>query len=100
MKELFSSGFVSKINQARFLSPHVSFLTRLAVHFLAELYEIFLSRAKERWRSFRETGSEVEAEGTSLQTPRVDGNVRILLLPCFRSSQFLNMNFLSDTRPS
>ncbi|XP_046709776.1 TBC1 domain family member 12 isoform X1 [Silurus meridionalis] len=33
-----------------------------------ELYEIFLSRAKERWKSFRETGSEVEAEesGASL----------------------------------
>ncbi|XP_060795529.1 TBC1 domain family member 12 isoform X2 [Neoarius graeffei] len=30
-----------------------------------ELYEIFLSRAKERWRSFRETGSEVEAEADS-----------------------------------
>ncbi|TSK14529.1 TBC1 domain family member 12 [Bagarius yarrelli] len=31
----------------------------------AELYEIFLSRAKERWRSFKETGSEVEAEADS-----------------------------------
>ncbi|KAB5555329.1 hypothetical protein PHYPO_G00032520 [Pangasianodon hypophthalmus] len=30
-----------------------------------ELYEIFLSRAKERWKSFRETGSEVEAEADS-----------------------------------
>ncbi|KAK2865974.1 hypothetical protein Q7C36_002030 [Tachysurus vachellii] len=30
-----------------------------------ELYEIFLSRAKERWRSFRETGSEAEAEADS-----------------------------------
>ncbi|MGH0119710.1 UNVERIFIED_CONTAM: hypothetical protein FKN15_058663 [Acipenser sinensis] len=32
-----------------------------------ELYEIFLSRAKERWKSFSETGSENEAEdsGTS-----------------------------------
>uniref|UniRef100_A0A4W3K3E2 TBC1 domain family member 12 n=1 Tax=Callorhinchus milii TaxID=7868 RepID=A0A4W3K3E2_CALMI len=28
-----------------------------------ELYEIFLSRAKERWKSFRETGSENETEG-------------------------------------
>uniref|UniRef100_A0A674AK91 TBC1 domain family, member 12b n=1 Tax=Salmo trutta TaxID=8032 RepID=A0A674AK91_SALTR len=27
-----------------------------------ELYEIFLSRAKERWRSFSETGSETEAD--------------------------------------
>ncbi|XP_041117070.1 TBC1 domain family member 12-like isoform X2 [Polyodon spathula] len=27
-----------------------------------ELYEIFLSRAKERWKSFSETGSENEAE--------------------------------------
>uniref|UniRef100_A0A8C7GDD6 TBC1 domain family, member 12b n=1 Tax=Oncorhynchus kisutch TaxID=8019 RepID=A0A8C7GDD6_ONCKI len=32
-----------------------------------ELYEIFLSRAKERWRSFSETGSETEADdGASL----------------------------------
>ncbi|KAK3528748.1 hypothetical protein QTP70_011200 [Hemibagrus guttatus] len=30
-----------------------------------ELYEIFLSRAKERWRSFRETGSEADAEADS-----------------------------------
>ncbi|MGH0136924.1 UNVERIFIED_CONTAM: hypothetical protein FKN15_008498 [Acipenser sinensis] len=32
-----------------------------------ELYEIFLSRAKEKWKSFSETGSEYEAEdsGTS-----------------------------------
>ncbi|XP_055032183.2 TBC1 domain family member 12 isoform X1 [Misgurnus anguillicaudatus] len=28
----------------------------------SDLYEIFLSRAKERWRSFRETGSELEAD--------------------------------------
>ncbi|XP_036428044.1 TBC1 domain family member 12 isoform X3 [Colossoma macropomum] len=27
-----------------------------------ELYEIFLSRAKERWRTFRDTGCEVETE--------------------------------------
>ncbi|KAK6329375.1 hypothetical protein J4Q44_G00013530 [Coregonus suidteri] len=32
-----------------------------------ELYDIFLSRAKERWRSFSETGSETEADdGASL----------------------------------
>ncbi|XP_030630953.1 TBC1 domain family member 12 [Chanos chanos] len=30
-----------------------------------ELYEIFLSRAKERWRSFRDTGCETEAEADS-----------------------------------
>ncbi|XP_066521823.1 TBC1 domain family member 12 isoform X2 [Hoplias malabaricus] len=30
-----------------------------------ELYEIFLSRAKERWKTFRETGCEIEAEGDS-----------------------------------
>ncbi|XP_051959001.1 TBC1 domain family member 12-like isoform X2 [Xyrauchen texanus] len=28
----------------------------------SELYEIFLSRAKERWKSFRETGSEMELD--------------------------------------
>ncbi|TRY59916.1 hypothetical protein DNTS_013440 [Danionella cerebrum] len=28
----------------------------------SELYEIFLSRAKERWKSFRETGNEVESD--------------------------------------
>lgn len=33
--------------------------------FSTELYEIFLSRAKERWRSFSETGSETEADGWS-----------------------------------
>lgn len=31
--------------------------------FLAELYEIFLSRAKERWKSFSETSSENDIEG-------------------------------------
>lgn len=69
VKDLLISGFVSKRNHACLLSPHVSFLTYLPVLFLAELYEIFLSRAKERWRSFRETGSEVEAEGMSPTTP-------------------------------
>ncbi|XP_067286590.1 TBC1 domain family member 12 isoform X2 [Pseudorasbora parva] len=28
----------------------------------SELYEIFLSRAKERWKSFRETGNEIESD--------------------------------------
>lgn len=28
----------------------------------SDLYEIFLSRAKERWKSFRETGSEIESD--------------------------------------
>ncbi|XP_043110027.1 TBC1 domain family member 12 isoform X2 [Puntigrus tetrazona] len=31
----------------------------------SDLYEIFLSRAKERWKSFRETGSEMESEADS-----------------------------------
>ncbi|XP_045883703.1 TBC1 domain family member 12 isoform X3 [Meles meles] len=31
-----------------------------------ELYEIFLSRAKERWKSFSETSSENDAEGVSV----------------------------------
>ncbi|XP_041600976.1 TBC1 domain family member 12 isoform X1 [Vulpes lagopus] len=31
-----------------------------------ELYEIFLSRAKERWKSFSETSSENDMEGVSL----------------------------------
>ncbi|XP_076981500.1 TBC1 domain family member 12 isoform X1 [Tamandua tetradactyla] len=31
-----------------------------------ELYEIFLSRAKERWKSFSETSSENDAEGISV----------------------------------
>ncbi|KAM9462288.1 TBC1 domain family member 12 isoform 2-T2 [Clarias gariepinus] len=31
----------------------------------SELYEIFLSRAKERWRSFKEMGSDIEAEADS-----------------------------------
>uniref|UniRef100_A0A671KRL8 TBC1 domain family member 12-like n=1 Tax=Sinocyclocheilus anshuiensis TaxID=1608454 RepID=A0A671KRL8_9TELE len=30
-----------------------------------DLYEIFLSRAKERWKSFRETGSEMESDADS-----------------------------------
>lgn len=30
---------------------------------LSELYDIFLSRAKERWKSFSETSSETETEG-------------------------------------
>ena len=31
--------------------------------FSPELYEIFLSRAKERWKSFSETSSENDVEG-------------------------------------
>ncbi|XP_054975130.1 TBC1 domain family member 12 isoform X2 [Sorex araneus] len=31
-----------------------------------ELYEIFLSRAKERWKSFSETSSETDTEGVSV----------------------------------
>uniref|UniRef100_A0A671KQ17 TBC1 domain family member 12-like n=1 Tax=Sinocyclocheilus anshuiensis TaxID=1608454 RepID=A0A671KQ17_9TELE len=31
----------------------------------SDLYEIFLSRAKERWKSFRETGSEMESDADS-----------------------------------
>lgn len=31
--------------------------------FPPELYEIFLSRAKERWKSFSETNSENDVEG-------------------------------------
>ncbi|KAL1263951.1 hypothetical protein QQF64_004306 [Cirrhinus molitorella] len=31
----------------------------------SDLYEIFLSRAKERWKSFRETGSEMESDAES-----------------------------------
>ncbi|XP_055470045.1 TBC1 domain family member 12 isoform X2 [Psammomys obesus] len=31
-----------------------------------ELYEIFLSRAKERWKSFSETSSDTETEGISV----------------------------------
>lgn len=38
--------------------------TLMAICFmLPELYEIFLSRAKERWKCFSETGSEIEMEG-------------------------------------
>lgn len=39
--------------------------TMICFLFLSDLYEIFLSRAKERWKSFRETGSEMESDGTS-----------------------------------
>ncbi|XP_058649596.1 TBC1 domain family member 12 isoform X3 [Onychostoma macrolepis] len=31
----------------------------------SDLYDIFLSRAKERWKSFRETGSEMESDADS-----------------------------------
>uniref|UniRef100_A0A673N7V7 TBC1 domain family member 12-like n=1 Tax=Sinocyclocheilus rhinocerous TaxID=307959 RepID=A0A673N7V7_9TELE len=31
----------------------------------SDLYEIFLSRAKERWKSFRETGTEMESDADS-----------------------------------
>ncbi|XP_026078904.1 TBC1 domain family member 12-like isoform X2 [Carassius auratus] len=31
----------------------------------SDLYEIFLSRAKERWKSFRDTGSEMESDADS-----------------------------------
>lgn len=39
------------------------FLLLVLVFFPAELYEIFLSRAKERWKSFSETSSENDVEG-------------------------------------
>uniref|UniRef100_A0A673FXI4 TBC1 domain family member 12-like n=1 Tax=Sinocyclocheilus rhinocerous TaxID=307959 RepID=A0A673FXI4_9TELE len=37
-----------------------------------DLYEIFLSRAKERWKSFRETGSEMESDGTADRESSLD----------------------------
>uniref|UniRef100_A0A673NBQ8 TBC1 domain family member 12-like n=1 Tax=Sinocyclocheilus rhinocerous TaxID=307959 RepID=A0A673NBQ8_9TELE len=37
-----------------------------------DLYEIFLSRAKERWKSFRETGTEMESDGTADRESSLD----------------------------
>uniref|UniRef100_A0A8C2EEM8 TBC1 domain family, member 12b n=1 Tax=Cyprinus carpio TaxID=7962 RepID=A0A8C2EEM8_CYPCA len=37
-----------------------------------DLYEIFLSRAKERWKSFRETGSEMESDDSADRESSLD----------------------------
>jgi len=50
--------------QARKTKPSIHCVeTYLILFLLAELYEIFLSRAKERWKSFSETSSENDVEG-------------------------------------
>ncbi|XP_052427035.1 TBC1 domain family member 12 isoform X4 [Carassius gibelio] len=38
----------------------------------SDLYEIFLSRAKERWKSFRETGSEMESDDSADRESSLD----------------------------
>ncbi|XP_062858700.1 TBC1 domain family member 12 isoform X2 [Trichomycterus rosablanca] len=50
-----------------------------------ELYEIFLSRAKERWRSFKETGSEAEAEDSGASLADRESSLDLIKLDISRT---------------
>lgn len=55
--------------QARKTKPSIHSMETFLIDLflLAELYEIFLSRAKERWKSFSETNSENDVEGKTFR---------------------------------
>eukprot|EP00062_Callorhinchus_milii_P001360 gi/632937259/ref/XP_007897880.1/ PREDICTED: TBC1 domain family member 12 [Callorhinchus milii] len=50
-----------------------------------ELYEIFLSRAKERWKSFRETGSENETEDSGASGADREASLELIKLDISRT---------------
>ncbi|MGH0169526.1 UNVERIFIED_CONTAM: hypothetical protein FKN15_056966 [Acipenser sinensis] len=50
-----------------------------------ELYEIFLSRAKERWKSFSETGSENEAEDSGASGADRESSLDLIKLDISRT---------------
>nr|XP_006630427.1 PREDICTED: TBC1 domain family member 12 isoform X1 [Lepisosteus oculatus] len=50
-----------------------------------ELYEIFLSRAKERWKSFSETGSENEAEDSGVSLADRESSLELIKLDISRT---------------
>ncbi|XP_053307258.1 TBC1 domain family member 12 isoform X2 [Spea bombifrons] len=50
-----------------------------------ELYEIFLSRAKERWKSFSETGSENETEDTGVSVADREASLELIKLDISRT---------------
>ncbi|XP_036428043.1 TBC1 domain family member 12 isoform X2 [Colossoma macropomum] len=50
-----------------------------------ELYEIFLSRAKERWRTFRDTGCEVETEDSGASVADRESSLDLIKLDISRT---------------
>ncbi|CAH2322087.1 nucleolar complex 3 homolog [Pelobates cultripes] len=50
-----------------------------------ELYEIFLSRAKERWKSFSETGSENEIEDAGVSIADREASLELIKLDISRT---------------
>ncbi|XP_064418813.1 TBC1 domain family member 12 isoform X2 [Latimeria chalumnae] len=50
-----------------------------------ELYEIFLSRAKERWKSFSETGSENDVEDSGASTADREASLELIKLDISRT---------------
>ncbi|XP_029465733.1 TBC1 domain family member 12 isoform X2 [Rhinatrema bivittatum] len=50
-----------------------------------ELYEIFLSRAKERWRSFSDTGSENDAEDAGVSVADREASLELIKLDISRT---------------
>ncbi|XP_075072533.1 TBC1 domain family member 12 isoform X2 [Mixophyes fleayi] len=50
-----------------------------------ELYEIFLSRAKERWKSFSETGSENETEDAGVSVADREASLELIKLDISRT---------------
>ncbi|XP_026877656.2 TBC1 domain family member 12 isoform X2 [Electrophorus electricus] len=51
----------------------------------AELYEIFLSRAKERWKTFREVGCEAEAEDSGASMADRESSLDLIKLDISRT---------------
>lgn len=50
-----------------------------------ELYEIFLSRAKERWKCFSETGSEIEMEDAGVSVADREASLELIKLDISRT---------------
>ncbi|XP_068111327.1 TBC1 domain family member 12 isoform X2 [Hyperolius riggenbachi] len=50
-----------------------------------ELYEIFLSRAKERWKCFSETGSETETEDAGVSVADREASLELIKLDISRT---------------
>ncbi|KAM5141519.1 TBC1 domain family member 12 isoform 2-T2 [Mantella aurantiaca] len=50
-----------------------------------ELYEIFLSRAKERWKCFSETGSEIETEDAGVSVADREASLELIKLDISRT---------------
>ncbi|NXF45623.1 TBC12 protein, partial [Oceanites oceanicus] len=62
-----------------------SFFVVVLFCFLTELYEIFLSRAKERWKSFSETSSENDIEDAGASVADREASLELIKLDISRT---------------